>query len=692
MAYGSRYSRCLFHACTYIDFHFAVADKSDTSDTKIEATFLNGMDDIVRMHITKCGVSGPPNTGKSHVRALMLRLKRPSKRASTALADDADIIIDAEDMVELSKTGWKMIKHDKEYMTRRIANTIYDKMSKKPASNPEFQAHCASPRSSARREYKANKAIKTHLKRLRKTGKKLNRKCLNGIHLVYFVDTGGQPQFQEILPHFIRCDVHLLVYNMSQKLEDCPPFNYISKGEEYSVPEQLTSSNIGIIEQSVRSITSSITSAERKPHVAIIGTFKDQCNSGSTEYKKMLKERSQQIRRTLEPYAGIGAGKCDVFSFQRDETIYPIDGSERGWDSNEYTLFSLKSRIHDCSDSREVEVPIKYLVFYQNLLQYAEESFVSLEECEKVASNSNIGMSKSDVIEALVFFSNCNLILYFPKILQDLAFIKPSFLFHMVTDLIVASFHCKSDGDSISYSRDEFQKTGVFNHEILASIKLPKETFTIVEFLKLLKGLYIIAKVENGFFMPCVLPLLESSSTELQQYENSMTRLGFNGPYIISFANGMSPRGLFCSLLVALAADGMWKLKNLLQSNFRRRNLVEFDYYKFGSDNCVGTIVVVDQNSRLEFYSTCAKQHCISIREAVHAAFISACKSLDYNYEGLYSYGFVCRANCEHSYRHSSEVFKDESKGQWKERCSIRKGNRVQLPEDRAIWFESGES
>lgn len=651
------------------------------------------MEETVKLHITKCGVSGPPNTGKSHVRALMLGLPPPKERISTAIATDADVI-DAEDVVDMKKTDWKVIKDDTMYMVRKIANTLHKQKYIPPTSHPNPRAH---PKSSIRQRYKLIKKIKERLKEMRRQeqGKKSRkRQCLNGIHLVYFVDTGGQSQFQEILPNFIKCDVNLLVHNMSQNLEDCPKFNYVVKGKEYSVPEQLGLSNISIIEQSVRSITSSIASAERRPHVAIIGTFKDKCDPGSSSYKRMLKEKSQQIDQRLEPYAGTGVGKCNIFSFHRDERIFPIDGSKDGWKQNDKTLEALKRCISDCSERREVDLPIKYLIFYQNLLQYAQTEknrnceYVSLADCYEVASTSDICMSESDVHEALQLFSDCNLLLYFPEILKDLVFIKPGFLFGKVTDLIVASFDCESD--SIPDCRAEFQRTGVFGSQILADIKFPKGIFTQSHFLELLKGLFVIAEVKPAsYFMPCVLPPVESSNEKLGRYERLMTENGFNGPFVISFANGMSPRGLFCSLLVALAGNpnATWKLINLNSGVFRRRNLVEFEYYTT-FDQHVGSVVIVDRNSRLEIYSTCARQHCITIREEIYEAFTCACNSLDYNYSELYFFGFICRA-CVHKQQHSSEVFRDDLNSPWKEKCQFRKRG-LQLPKDRAIWFEDG--
>ena len=674
------------------------------------------LDGTVKLHITKCGVTGPPDTGKSHARALMLGLPRPAQRRSTALATEADQVTPdysrfTEDMVDIQNTGkgkgciWKVIKSDS--MARMIANTLHelyksnsqssdqgatseqassDQNSSSGDRRPSVQSGTFSPR----QKYRMIMDIMRHLRRMKGKPKR-KRKGLNGIHLVYFVDTGGQPQFQEILPNFIKCDVSLLVHNLSQTLDHCPEFNYVVEGKRYAVPEQMKMTNLSIIEQSVRSITSSITGAEKRPHVAIVGTFKDQCNPGSPEYREMLRAKSKQINEQLKPYIGARVGKCNMINPERnnEERIFAIDGSAEGWQQNGESLEKLKSNILQCSEKRKVEVPIRYFIFLQNLLEYAKnKDYVTLEECLHVASMSDICMNDDDVHKALELFNDCNLISYFPNILKDIVFIKPGFLFGKVTDLIVASFRCVSD--ITTECQANFQRTGVFTAEILDEIKLPNGQFSVAQFLHLLKGLFIIAQVDpNSYFMPCVLPPLQSSSEVLQQYKHCMQANRLDGPLVIAFTHKMSPRGLFCSLLVALASNPLCKLKNLGEEE-RCRNLVEFELHTASQHNSVGTIAIVDQNSRLEIYTTCSQLYCCSIKEMACEALTLACRNMDYHHEDLYTIGFRCQAMCGCPEPHWSKVLEDAQGTTWKERCTVNLRKRaVDLTKERAVWFKA---
>lgn len=651
--------------------------------------------------MVKCGVSGPPETGKTHVRALMQGKPRPPpQRASTALATEADHMtpdfarMDAEeDFLNTEKTSkkgyvWKEVKGDN--LGRVIANTLhnedYSKTTNLTGSAENFGTHVRSQR----RKLKLITDIKKQLKKLKGKPKR-KRKGLNGMRFVFYVDTGGQPQFQEILPNFIKCDINILVHNLSQALEYCPPFDYAIDGKRYSVPERMRLSNLTIIEQSVRSITSSLVTADvdRRPHVVILGTFKDKCIANPVEFDRMLREKSKTINEKIKPYVGLKAGKCNVYSPQRgkDQVIVAIDGSEGGWGSNYSALEKLKLFIDQQAVNRPFEVPIKYFIFLHHLKAQAKKgmAYTTLDACSEIASACN--MAPMEVKDALKLFNKFNIILYFPEILENIAFLKPGYLFGMVTDLIVSSFQCESD--NLTSERSQFQDTGIFTAAILqqiTSLQLSSGEFTQQLFLKLLKGLFVIAELEDKlYFMPCVLPL-GILSREVTEYKEIMTSKSIDGPFVLSFTSKMSPRGLFCAMLVALAGRPEWSLP-IHQGCGRFRNLVEFCIHKntTGIGRLrIGHVAIIDRNSCLEVYTTCERSELPDIRQAVCESLVKACSNLNYNPNDLLFFGFPCQ--CKDIEPHATEAYPD--KEVWKERCSVnRRGHHSLLSKEKAVWF-----
>lgn len=633
------------------------------------------------------------------MRALMLSRNRPRQRRSTAVATEADQV--TPDVVDMKQTGkgshkWHVVSSGS--MTKFIANTLFGKeySSMNVNSDEEDTLLKGSSPKKKQRAFKMVDEVKKVLKSMKGKPTKRKRKGLHNIRLVYFVDVGGQPQFQEILPNFIKCDINLLVHNLSQDLEHCPEFNYVFDGEAFTVPEHAKTSNIDIIEQSVRSICSNMsTKVEYQPHVAIVGMFKDKCNPHSVEYSKLLREKSAKITKRLKPYIGTsGDKKCELITASREQCIFAIDGSLDGWDSNSDAIEDLKQSIHNYAEKTPCEVPIKYFIFLQNLTVYAEQkSYLTLDQCVSVASKSDIFMRKSDVSAALTLFHDWNIILYFPKVLPNIVFMKPVFLYSKTTDLIVASFQCEHR--TMNEENVQFQKSGVFTNALLRnipSLALTDTNFKQQDFLDLLKGLFIIAELNPGkYFMPCVLPVCDASEKQLDAVMKCMQVHQIAGPLCISFIHRKSPRGLFCAMVVSLAGDPRWKLNALLDGIVLHRNLLEFEVYN-ESDDPIGEVIIVDKNSHLEIYTTCDQSMCFYVQQTVCNAFERARESMSYCHSADLSYiGLPCTITPICHGLHRTEVFPTEG-GVWKERCSAHRGKFILLTPKRSVWFSNSAS
>ena len=226
MMYLASYTGIFVH--TGEDFH------SQLNDTLTEGS--------VEILIAKCGVFGPPGSGKSHFKALVSGKKRPmGGRQSTALATEAEHIIGNmidfnEELVEMyrlrdgSKVRWYTT--DSKKLSLLIANTLYN--LKKPNITIIVQRSMSKTRSE----------IMKNLMKLLKRNLKRKPKCLKKMRLIYLVDTGGQPQFQEIMPIFIRgSSVHFLVHKLNEGLRDRPKFDYEINGVKYAVPESMMITN-----------------------------------------------------------------------------------------------------------------------------------------------------------------------------------------------------------------------------------------------------------------------------------------------------------------------------------------------------------------------------------------------------------------------------------------------------------------
>ncbi len=668
----------------------------------------------VTLHITKCGISGPSGTGKTHFREILLNRPRPKQRKSTSLSTKAkEVTLDDCLNIGKNKSGslkWTLLK--KNNWARLLANTIYNSIL--PSDNNEQNQEELECDNQFEEKNDLSFTIYNLLQEMyaKKEGKK-KRSTMNNIHLLYIVDVGGQPQFQEILPNFVHCSINFLVHNLSQRLDDCPQFEFVRNGQKYTIPDNLLASNLSIIKQSVHSVCSFTRSemSDKQPlTIAIVGTFKDkfEVQTRNDQFKpEELTQREQQIETHLKKYLKRKPRKCVTISSKRDcaTGIFTIDASEKGWDSNCEVMETLKNELIQHTKKAKVpDIPISYFVFFQNLKMYCKKNkkhYLCISDLGEVNKDGFISLTQDEINKALCFFSDVNLILYFPRSskVSDIIFFDPSFLYDRVTDIIVSSFS-KSDADE----SNEFYKTGIITARHLDNIPSLNFSnctgFTKEMFLSLLQDLFIIAALDSDrYFMPCVLPLEDFNSTndsnpELTDIKNHMDDIKVCGPLVIAFADEITPRGLFCAMVTKLSQLG-WQL-NEDQNAVRCRNMIEFSFCDASTDkplsmsSPVGTVLICDKVSHFELYTTCEREHCPDILSTVNLSIYEAGESLKYRSASIHVvYGFRCQ-KCEDIDSHHTSVSRKKLSKEWIQKCSKYTRKRaVALDDNQIVWFES---
>ena len=670
----------------------------------------------VDLHVTKCGISGPPGTGKTHIKALLLNQPRPTQRASTALSTRAEEVTNAEVLVNAveMRRGLRWTVLQKEHWARLLANTIYNSTPPIDSSNQSSSRVGGNVATTSAVPFRdvSEMTYRLLLEMYRENKPKRKRLNMNRIHLIYFVDTGGQPQFQEILPNFVRSSINFLVHKLSEELDDCPQFEYSLNGNKYTIPEVLRVSNMSIITQSVRSVCSSIRSEQcdqRSPTVAILGTFKDkltaQCGGDTVSMEEIIKNKGNSIERRLQNYVGQGARKCSLMKCTRDSCIFPVDASKEGWNPNSEVIKSLRNEVHAYGDKVQLKgIPLSYFVFLQNLKEFSKRQhmpFIDKHTLQQAVNQGLISLDTAQIEEALNFFADVNLILYYPSssMLSNFIFVDPNFLYERVTEIIVASFH---HFDSCT-ANNNFNNTGIVTALLLDTIPSLRfaeyPSFTRQMFLSLLQDLFIMAELENGcYFMPCVLKLenLESLSSQSEkaivEIKMYMNYNEVSGPLIISFGDKISPRGLFCAMVTKLSRNFGWRLREGPNA-VRCRNMIEFCVCNNKSNVVsppLGTALLCDKLTHLEVYTTCEKSYCCNIRKAILSSLYTAGSSLKYSFTAIDVHaGFYCNT-CPAVPKHHTTVSQREDSGVWQEKCSFNTRKRaVPVNNRQDVWFQN---
>ena len=527
--------------------------------------------------------------------------------------------------------------------------------------------------------------------------------------LLYIIDTGGQPQFQEIMPIFVRnSSITLLVHKLNESLDDRPKFDYEINGVRYSVPEEMLVTNREYLEQSLRTMCSCVFSRNitrrasksiPKPHFAIIGTFKDQCT------EQMLQEKQEAVDECIKPFTQ--SKKCAALTPSRhvNNPVFTIDGSEQGWASNGHVVDDLHANIECVTEGLGVKIPIRWFLFLNLLKDHSKTShFLSLNECYRIAEEEDIAMDKADVDEALVLFDELNLILYFPNVLNNVVFCSPEFLYNKVSEIIAQSFDCVDSRSGLSRrERLDFHETGIFTINLLEKVRSLhsgfNDVFNIDKLLCLLMKLCIIAKVsDDSFFIPCVLALerKQYNSQLLNEMRSHMDELGIELLFI-SFPTGYSPRGLFCASVAYLAKLPNWVVESTHCQLQRKRNLIEFELCEHVKGDFevrraapLGKVVIIDMVSHIEVYSTCESEHLCDIRRAIYGALWHAAECLSYSPTDVkVNVGFACKIDCGVSEPHGTAVTFSQKTRKWSSKCIRNLSKRgKQLTSKQMVWFD----
>ena len=370
---------------------------------------------------------------------------------------------------------------------------------------------------------------------------------------LYMIDSGGQPQFHEVLQAFVpNVTILLLAFKLTEKLSDAPLIQHQSDQGLLNLGRYAIT-NEEIILRFARMVYSSNNDVQ----VALLGTHYDLYKGGVNE---SIKEKNSRL--------------LNIFSFCKDRLIYhdlssgsllfPLNGlqAEEG-KFDDPVVCKLHSAIGSRSnDMVEVNVPLRWYAFELALHRHTEtkgSQVLSMGQCETIAAN--LKFPQDDLPVALEFLSKYNLILYYPTILPNVVFTTPQVLLDKVTELTECVYKL-AGGETQMYTRGEYltmRDEGVISFHILRDF--PKYyvredgLFTEESLVKIFEHLYIVARLTDGrFFMPALLP--HFTPEELKQLHDPS-----KPPLLFHFGEGCAPAGLFCAVLVCLTSPYIgWKV------------------------------------------------------------------------------------------------------------------------------------
>ena len=282
----------------------------------------------------------------------------------------------------------------------------------------------------------------------------VNKASAEGIKLtlhkewLYFIDSGGQVQFQQLLQAFIPCaSVLMLVTNLAEDLSSqsstvlqCEDGEYIVSGHSPTV-ETLLKRLILMVNSSVRQqqlisdtrLSQVIIKPPEKLKIIALATHRDKYeerfkNGEDVESIEEKEEKLAKIFRSIEDnllYHDVTSGKI----------LSEVDGRKAYQGIfDDPVIKEIRAELKD--QPFKVNIPLRWYAFEILLRKEAIKScgVLNLEECQ--ATGLGLGLHIEEIQSALKFFYLLNTILYYPGV-SDLVFVLPHSLIEVVSELMI---------------------------------------------------------------------------------------------------------------------------------------------------------------------------------------------------------------------------------------------------------------
>ena len=506
----------------------------------------------VKARISKAIVQGPARAGKTSVKCLVLRQRYSCNESTSAIESPQIAVISGEFSVacfgKSDEVHWELV--DSERMVRKFATEIRSLIANIAKSEEDFD-----PSPGLLEEDIFDDEIE--LIDLVSKAVQLETKLTLHKEWLYFIDCGGQIQFQQLVQAFIPCaSVLLLVTDLSKDLS-----NQSSAVFQYAEGEHCTinvSGYLPTVDVLLRRLTLMVNCDGFQSHLVGASELSDKIKvpeqlkvvaiATHGDIYEDLQRRGvevESIQQKEEKLSQIFQPIMFKLSLYNGKILYQVDGRNAKKEVfDDPATKEIRAELRD--QAFEVNIPLSWYALEIMLRQNASCGILSLETCKNIGAKINL--EGAEVQSALKFFHLLNTILYYPGV-SDLVFVKPESLIEVIRELMVYICKIRQKVKTGRMAQDMIRaaEKGVITKNVFKNFEKCKKIFDFFsnfssELLQIFQHLLIATEMpEDKFFMPALLPLTDPSHAT-SSYKSLL---------VYYFDKGV-PLGLFCAMIVNL--------------------------------------------------------------------------------------------------------------------------------------------
>ena len=383
--------------------------------------------------------------------------------------------------------------------------------------------------------------------------------------IAYFMDFGGQPEFQEILPLLLRgAALHLVFFNAFLGLNEPVHVRFRSRmsngnpcieyNTRYTACEMLFQIISSLYCLSNHQHPVPLPSGQALPYfeptAILIGTHID-LGKPIDKVNCELEELFQHTEFWKEDFLRFPE-ECSAY-------FYPLDNKN----GTEEEVRGLQKFIWELIVQRLSPVPLPMPWLFLHLaLQHCHEKdgLCTMKECVELAAQCNI--PEDDVGPILHYIHNhIGTVLHYADVpgLSDIIFCDPNKLLEVINRVVIASFV----GDLSHPKRaQEIRKTGEVPLKLLEHLEGQGATASRITnqmAIHLLKHFKIMTEIPNED--KCFVPSLLLPDYSIMKASREQLKEMTPPPLLIQFECGYTPVSVFSGLAVQLTSQHKWDLR-----------------------------------------------------------------------------------------------------------------------------------
>ena len=519
---------------------------------------------------------GPAGSGKTSVKEMIVGNPPPEQRNSTPLAMRPVTVcrVNIDDQPRQTT-----LKDRKEYLARALANnsqdpdthprstetdTGVDEATSTRKDEPQVTTTSASAQpdiSASSESISSDESIDSEaddILRSISTDQELIRLMDNvstkvhprlAFKILQIIDSGGQSQFHEILPIFLRrLHFYMFVFRLRDELGSRPEIEYYVDNKPVGPSIKSAQTIEQLLQHCARTMHSHKSSSGNKgesPQIFVIGTHLDQ----EKKSKETRKQKNEKILKLLLPTLGEQIVYHDV---HKREVIIPVNAKNPGREEEDI-IEQIRERLMDESSIPAADIPSRWFaleILLQEVAQLLKRGVLSREECFDAAIDKlHFEEDAAQFDAAIQYLDDLSVLFYYPHTLPGVIFADPQVLLDKVTELVIAAFQTNKEVIFKGDNWRKFYEFALVTAEFLSQPQFSKHyvpgLFEVKDLIRLFLKLLIFARFGDAhLFVPALLRDLEKD--DLNKYRISSTRVPSLAIY---FPDGGPRRGIFCSLL-----------------------------------------------------------------------------------------------------------------------------------------------